>query len=328
MASVHDDYSRSETRGGSPEAWLEEAVTRDPILGPVLPQLRRLAATDAPAMITAETGMGAELVARAIHDLSERAAQPFVMIDCASLSAPLIEAELLGVDGSPNEQPPHKLGIFEQAGGGTVLLAEIGELPPRLQEACMRLIERHEIVRLHSDDPVPANARILASTSMDLRPRIEAGLFRDDLNARLSGEKVAVQPLRERRDDIPAMAIRFLDQCCSQLGPRELAPEAESLLKTYPWPGNLRELRETIEDAAVRAPGGRIGREHLPERFGEEAEEGRPLASLRDVEMRHIMRVLQEARGNQRRASRILGISRWSLSRRLRKYGLQPKTEQ
>jgi DNA-binding NtrC family response regulator len=250
------------------------------------------------------------------------------MIDCASLSEPLIEAELLGVDGSPSAQPPHKLGIFEQAGSGTVLLAEIGELPLRLQEACMRLLERHEIVRLHSEDPVPANARILASTSTELRTRIDAGLFRDDLFARLSGEKLTLPPLRERRDDIPAMAIRFLDQCCAQLGPRELAPEAENLLKTYRWPGNLRELREAIEEAALRAPGGRIGREHLPERLGEEAEEGRPLASLRDVEMRHIMRVLQEARGNQRRASRILGISRWSLSRRLRKYGLQPRAEQ
>lgn len=328
MASRQNDLSHSSAEHGrSPEAWLEEVIARDPALGRLLPQLRRLASTEAPALIVGEPGTGAEFDARAIHDLSERAARPFVMIDCASLSEPLIEAELLGVDGSLGVRPPHKVGIFEQAGSGTVLLAEVGELPARLQEALMRVLERHEIVRLHSDAPVPANARVLASTSTDLRARIAAGLFRDDLHTRLSSELLSLPPLRERRDEIPAIARHFLEQCCSHLGPLEISPEAEALLQSYRWPGNLRELREVTEEAALRARGGRIGPEHLPERLGEEAEDERPLASLRDVEMRHIMRVLQEARGNQRRASRILGISRWSLSRRLRKYGLQPRTE-
>src|SRR2546427_731498 len=229
MLSTFDDVSkRSATESRGPGEWLEDAIARDPALGRLLPQLRRLAANAGPVLIFGEPGTGAELVARAIHDLSRRAGHPFVVIDCASLSEPLIQAELLGVDRSSESRPPHKMGTFEQAGVGTVLLA--------------------------------------------------------------------------------------------------LGPEAEELLQRYRWPGNLRELRETVEEAALQARNGRIGPEHLPEQMRRAPESG-PLSSLRDVEMRHIERVLQEARGNQRRASRILGISRWSLSRRLRKYGMQPRSE-
>ena len=173
---------------------------------------------------------------------------------------------------------------------------------------------------------MPANARCLAATSIDLRARVAAGLFREDLHARLAAELLTLPPLRERPEDIPALAHHFLEQCCVHLGPRELGPEAEELLQRYRWPGNLRELRETVEEAALQARNGRIGPEHFPEQMRRAPESG-PLSSLRDVEMRHIERVLQEARGNQRRASRILGISRWSLSRRLRKYGMQTHGE-
>jgi len=327
MLSPLDNVSkRSDAEGRGPAEWLEDAIARDPVLGRLLPQLRRLAANASPALIFGEPGTGAELVARAIHDLSRRAGHPFVVIDCASLSEPLIEAELLGVDGSSESRPPHKMGTFEQAGVGTVLLAEVGELPPRLQDACLQLLERREVVRLNSDAPVPANARCLAATSIDLRARVAAGLFREDLHARLAAELLTLPPLRERPEDIPALAHHFLEQCCAHLGPRELGPEAEELLQRYRWPGNLRELRETVEEAALQARNGRIGPEHFPEQMRRAPESG-PLSSLRDVEMRHIERVLQEARGNQRRASRILGISRWSLSRRLRKYGMQTHSE-
>ena len=212
---------------------------------------------------------------------------------------------------------------------GTVMLAEVGELPARLQEALLRLLERHELRRLHSTTPVPARARVIASTCVDLRSRISAGLFREDLYQQLSAEKLDLPSLRERPDDIPTLARHFLERCCGHLphGPRDFTPEAEAVLRGYSWPENLRELREVVEDAAVRARGERIGVEDLAERLRGE-QRGGPLPSLREVEIRHIERVLQEARGNQRRASRILGISRWSLSRRLRKYGLQPRSEQ
>jgi DNA-binding NtrC family response regulator len=209
-----------------------------------------------------------------------------------------------------------------------VHLAEVGELPPRGQEALLRLLGRHELVRIGSNAPIPAHARCVASTSVDLRARIPAGLFRDDLHSRLATEVLRLPALRDRREDIPALAQHFLEHCCAHLpaSARELSREAETTLRDYTWPGNLRELREAVEEAAMRARGQRIGVEHLPDRIRRPQERG-PLPSLRDVEMRHIQRVLEEARGNQRRASRILGISRWSLSRRLRKYGMQPGLE-
>jgi len=302
--------------------WLENTTSQDPILGRLFPQLRRLATSEAPVLLLGEPGSGRELAARAVHNLSGRAAHPFVVIDCGDFSDPLIEAELLGIDGGT---PPHKMGIFEQAGAGTVLLAEVDELPARLQEAMVHLLERHELKRLNSTTPVPARARVIASTGVDLRARISAGLFREDLYQQLSAETLELPPLRERADDIRALARHFLER--RPRAPRDLTPEAEAALRVYSWPENLRELREVVEEAALRARGERIGVEDLPERVRGEQRSG-PLPSLREVEIRHIERVLQEARGNQRRASRILGISRWSLSRRLRKYGLQPRIEQ
>jgi len=306
--------------------WLENTTSQDPILGRLFPQLRRLAASEAPVLLVGEPGSGRELAARAIHNLSERASHPFVVINCGDFSDTLIEAELLGVDGG---NPPHKMGIFEQAGSGTVLLAEVGELPARLQQALLQLLERHELKRLNSSTSVPARARVIASTCADLRARVSAALFRDELYQRLSVEKLELPPLRDRADDIRGLARHFLERCRAHLprAPRDLTPEAEAALRSYSWPGNLHELREVVEEAALRARGERIGVEDLPERVRGE-QRGGPLPSLREVEIRHIERVLQEARGNQRRASRILGISRWSLSRRLRKYGLQPRAEQ
>jgi len=183
-------------------------------------------------------------------------------------------------------------------------------------------------VRLNSRATIPAQARCLASTSTDLRARIPSGMFRDDLHARLATEILALPPLRERAGDIPELARHFLAQCCGHLpaAARGLRREVEGVLQAHHWPGNLRELREVIEDAAMRARGEAIGVEHLPDRLrGDGAAASLP--PLRDVERRHIERVLQEAHGNQRRASRILGISRWSLSRRLRKYGMQARAE-
>jgi DNA-binding NtrC family response regulator len=314
--------------GRRAESWFEDAVSQDPVLGRLLPQLRRLAAGDGPVLLSGEAGTGCELAARAIHNLSSRAANPFVLLDCAGLSDALLDAELLGIaDSSGALQKP---GVFHQAGAGTVLLAEVGELPARSQEALLRVLERHEIVPVNGTSPTPVRARCLVSSSVDLRSRVPAGLFRDDLHTRLANDVLALPSLRECADDIPALARGILEQCCAHLpqAARDLSPDAQAVLRAYSWPGNLRELREVIEEAAVRARGERIGAEHLPERVRGEGQRTGPLPSLRDVEMRHIERVLHEARGNQRRASRILGISRWSLSRRLRKYGMQARADE
>src|SRR5580765_6494259 len=249
---------------GKPENWLEEAISSDPVLGRLFPQLRRLAAGDSPILICGEPGSGRELAARAIHNLSHRAAHPFVVLDCADLSAPLIEAELVGMEG--NGGTARKTGLFEQAREGTVLLNEVSELPSRGQEVLLRLLERHEIVRLNSSTPVPAHARCLASASVDLRARIPAGLFREELYTRLATEILTLPSLRERRDDIPMLAQHFLSQCCAHLPEiaRELSRDAEAALREYSWPGNLRELREAIEEAAIRAAGSGSKRSTCP----------------------------------------------------------------
>ena len=323
MNSSSQRYSSAAPAAGQHESWIEGAITVDPVLAPIVPELRRLAASDASVLISGEPGSGRELVARVIHNLSVRTEHPFLVIDCATASEPLVEAELLGLEG-----PPHKPGIFEQAGEGSVLLTEVGDLPPQAQEALERILERHEIVRVNSRSPIPATARCFASTSNDLRARIPVGLFREALHSRLAAEVISLPPLRERAQEIPTLARHYLSQCCAHLAAEapELSREAEGLLRMYRWPGNVRELREVLEEAVVRSGGGRIGVEHLPSSLRGDAA-GAPLASLRDVEQQHIERVLHESRGNQRRASRVLGISRWSLSRRLRKYGMQPHPE-
>src|SRR5262249_57128069 len=162
----------------------------------------------------------------------------------------------------------------------------VGALPRRLEEACLRLLGRGGVARLTPDPPVPANARCLAATSIDLRSRVAAGLFREDLHARLAAEMLTLPPLRERPEDIPELARHFLEQCCEHLGPRDLTPEAEELLRHYRWPGNLRELRESVEEAALQARNGRIGPEHFLGQIRSISDTG-PLTSLYAVAMRH-----------------------------------------
>jgi DNA-binding NtrC family response regulator len=312
-----------ENGGRAAEAWLENAIAGDPLLGDLLPQLRRLAKTDTPALIVGESGTGVELVGRTIHNLSPRAAHPFVLLDLNGLSDTLAEAELFGVEGGG--RAPVKPGVFEQAGKGTVLLGEIAELAPRCQEALLRIVERHEVMRVNGTAPVRVEARCLASSSADLRARVAAGLFRETLYQVFARDTVSLRPLRERPEDVSTLARFYLEMLGGMV--RRFTPDAEAVLRGYTWPGNLHELRETVDEAAIAARGEEIGVENLPPRLRGAERPAGPLPSLRDVEMRHIERVLQEARGNQRRASRILGISRWSLSRRLRKYGMQPRTE-
>jgi DNA-binding NtrC family response regulator len=314
MALHQGEWSSSPAR--RPERWLEEAIGRHPLIMRFLPELRRLAGSNRPVLISRE------LAARAVHNLSGRAAHPFVVVDCAGLSEPLLEVELLGGVGEPGGDVPGKVGAFEQAGAGTILVAEVAGLSRRGQELLLGLIERHEVVRLNAQAPVAAPARCIATTSVDLRRRVAAGLFREDLRAGLSGDVLVLPPLRERTDELVSLARRILADCGAYLGGSvRFTLDAENMLRRYTWPGNLRELRETIEEAAVAARGAPIGLEHLPERV---RIPGGGLQSLRDLEVHHIERVLHEARGNQRHAARILGISRWSLSRRLRKYGIAP----
>ena len=305
---------------GSPEAetWLREAIAGDPFIGSLFERVQEVAALDAPVLIRGEVGTGRERVARALHSLSRRAAQPFVVLSCVGGSSAWLEAELVGVDVEGHRE---KLGAIEQAGEGALLLTDVEELPLRLQDAVVTFIRRHEVRRLNGGTIKPAPARCLATTTVDLAPRVADGRFRQDLFELLTAHVVALPALRERLHEVPVLARHFLAQQSS--GTSEgFSPEALEVMRQYGWPGNLRELRTVVGQAALAASGRQIEASDLPPRFAEAAETGAK-ASLRDVEMRHILRVLDGVRGNQRVASRILGISRWSLARRLEKYDLR-----
>jgi DNA-binding NtrC family response regulator len=320
MRSSVNPTSHGHRTNGHPEAetWLREAIAGDPFIGRLFERIQQFAALDGPVLIAGEVGTGRERVARALHSLSRRAAQPFVVLSCVGGSSAWLEAELLGVDV---EGAGEKLGAIEQAGEGTLLLTDIEELPLLLQDAVVGLIRRHEVRRLNADTAKSAPARCLATTSVDLRARVADGRFRQELYEALTAHVVALPPLRERLDELPVLVQHFLAQH-SGSSATGLSAESLQLMRTYDWPGNLRELRAVVGQAAVAAGDRQIEASDLPARFSETAG-ATAKASLRDVEMRHILRVLDGVRGNQRVASRILGISRWSLARRLEKYDLR-----
>jgi transcriptional regulator with GAF, ATPase, and Fis domain len=228
--------------------------------------VERTAPTDLTVLITGETGTGKELVARAIHESSgQRAAQPFVVLDCASIPATLIESALFGHErGAFTGADQRRSGHFEQANGGTIFLDEIGELDLSLQPRLLRVLERKEVRRVGASEPISVDARILAATNRDLRAAVQAGTFREDLYYRLSTVLITLPPLRARRHDIPLLAQHFLDVIAHRRGlGLSFLDDAWSHLRSYSWPGNVRELRNVVERAAELAVESTIGVEDL-----------------------------------------------------------------
>jgi DNA-binding NtrC family response regulator len=301
--------------------WFEEIAANEPVIARLVPVIRAVAASDEPALIVGEPGTGRELVARAIHDLSRRAACPFVEIDCADAGEAFLALELLGVDEG---QTPHKIGAFEQARDGTILLGEVGELPLGLQQAALDCLDRGQVVRLRGGAPIATSARCLATSAADLAARVAAGAFREDLYRRLAAHVLRVPSLRERREDIPGLARHFLVEIASGMGraPKRLSEGAEKVLRAYDWPGNIHQLREVVEHAALAAGGVLIEPSDFPAEL-----RGLDSASLDEREKRHIEIALQASRGRIGQAAKRLGVSRWTLARRLKKHALPPPLE-
>jgi DNA-binding NtrC family response regulator len=287
---------------------------------------RRIATSDASVLITGETGTGKEVIARDIHRASGRSQYPFVPVACSSLPETLIEAELFGHErGAFTGATMLRRGRFEVAERGTIFLDEIGELTPSLQVKLLRVLQECEFERLGSNKPRPMEARVICATNCDLKAMVQAGKFRADLFYRLNTVEVHMPPLRERRDDIVALALFFLQRYAKrQDRPAcRISPVALSALRRYDWPGNVRELEHVIERAVVICDIPEIRSEHLPPDLVRNtifnAEQGGNCLSFEDevktFKRRLIHKALQQAGQNKVRAARTLSISRSSLHR-------------
>ena len=291
----------------------------------LLNMLSRVAETDATVLIRGESGVGKELVARAVHKLSRRSDQPFVVVDCASLHESLLQNELFGHEkGAYTDAIRLKHGLFEVADLGTIFLDEIGEITPPLQAKLLRVIETGIFRRRGGTADIRVNVRVIAATNRALETMIKEGQFREDLYYRLNVFSLVVPPLRERRDDIPLLTEHFIRNS-SVVPKRQVAVSAGAMvvLQRYHWPGNVRELENVVERALILCDGRTLEPEHLPlgvrlePSYNEDADDHR-LTTLEEVERRYIKRVLQECKGHRHKAAEILGISERNLYRKLK----------
>ncbi len=284
--------------------------------------IEKVAPTNSTVMILGETGTGKELVAQALHDLSDRAENPFVAINCGALPETLIESELFGHrKGAFTGADDHRVGLFEVAHGGTIFLDEIGELPKAMQAKLLRVLESGEIRRVGENKSTTVDVRVVCATHRDLPEMVANEEFREDLMYRINTFEIHLPPLRERIEDIPDLA-RYLLSRHRRGGQAELAEDAIESLRGHIWPGNVRELANVIEHATILCDSGPIRREHLPQHFDSRQLQGaarnrRGAVSLRDLEMEAIHDALERTDGNKPQAAEQLGISLKTLYNKL-----------
>ncbi len=273
-------------------------------------------------LIQGETGTGKEIVACNLHYSSKRNEKPFVAVNCAAIPRELMESELFGYEkGAFTGAASARTGKFEEAAGGTVFLDEIGELELSLQAKLLRVLQERTIERLGSNKKIKVNFRLISSTNRDLSREIKAGRFREDLFYRINVVQIDLPPLRERRDDIPHFASEFLTEFCSRENKLlTVSKEVMDIFMNYPWPGNVRQLRNVIERAAVLATGRHITPRELPVelRGREDSKEDSSIRPLKELEHRAIQNALLECNGNKSKAARKLGISRKAFYKKLK----------
>lgn len=297
---------------------------------------QRFASSDEPVLVTGESGTGKELVAKALHNASQRSREPFVCVNCAALAPSLIESELFGYEGGSftGARQSGMKGKFEQANGGTIFLDEIGELPLDVQAKLLRVLENGEVQKIGSNKVIHSNFRLVGATNRDLLQMVRQGKFREDLYHRLCVFELTVPPLREREDDIFLLTRFYLDQYLADGQKVWLDPEMETVFRNYTWPGNIRELKNTIVYALYAIGSGqqRMGVQHLPQRLlkslgarqpqFEKQSTSTPRETLRASEKQVLLSTLERLRYNKALTARELGISRSTLYRLLNKYGV------
>jgi DNA-binding NtrC family response regulator len=313
------DKSSSGRPIGKSKSWLE-----------ILRVAETVAPTDSTVLIQGESGTGKEVVARYIHELSNRVDGPFLSINCGALPESLLESELFGhVKGSFTGAVKDKTGLFASAEKGTFFLDEIGETTAATQVKLLRVLQQRQIIPVGATESIPINTRLLAATNRDLEEEIRRGGFRRDLYYRLNVIAIHLPPLRERRDDIPLLVDAFLARQAQQRGhdPKHLSEEALETILGYAWPGNVRELENALERAWILSEGNVIEADalperistHAPERMVEERTTANPALDV--IERAYIMWVLQSEGGNKTRAAETLGIDPSTLHRKLQRFG-------
>ncbi|HWJ02812.1 MAG TPA: sigma-54 dependent transcriptional regulator, partial [Verrucomicrobiae bacterium] len=293
--------------------------------------VEQVAPTGANVLLTGESGTGKEVVARAIHQCSDRSTEPFVAVNCGAIPENLLESELFGYEkGAFTGATARKPGRFEAANGGTLFLDEIGELPLNMQVKLLRFLQERTFERVGGTQTVAVDVRIVSATNRDLAQSIKEGLFREDLFYRINVLGIELSPLRDRREDIPVLAEYFLARYRGKKNVRGFAQTTMDILQRYAWPGNVRELENVIQRAVILAPGEEVEPEDLPAKVssgGEGNEPGRfhlppEGISLEEVEKDLIAQALEQTGGNQTKASGLLGITRSALIYRIQKHSI------
>jgi len=310
---------------------MEKIIGTSTAMQQVFDIVQQVAPTRATVLITGETGTGKELVAHALHNLSPRKNGPFVAVHAAALPSTLLESELFGHEkGAFTGAVERRIGRFEMADGGTLFLDEVGEIEPAMQVKLLRVLEERKFERLGGSKTIESDVRLVAATNRDLKKLVSEGKFRDDLFYRLSVVSILLPPLRERRDDIPLLVNTFLEQCSRENNKpvREITQEALNVLMAYDWPGNVRELRNTIEQMVVLARVERLTLRDVPAAIRGAADLTkisvvRTGMTVEEAERQLIVQALKEMDGNRTRAAQKIGISRRTLHRKLKKFGLE-----
>jgi len=311
----------------APELGETGLVGKSPAMRDLAAMIERVAPRDVNVLVLGESGTGKELVANLIHRRSPRKNGPLVTVDCGSTPAGLLESELFGhIKGSFTHAVKDKKGLIEQAHQGTLFLDEIGNISTEMQVRLLRVLENHKIRRIGDVKEIQVDCRVIAATNADIFEQVSEGIFREDLLYRLKVLTINVPPLRERREDIPILAEHFARQFCTAQGmpPVTVPPETMAFLMAYPWPGNVRQLRNALEAGVVLCTGGVLAPEDLQLPLaGKGPDRSAESLSLDQSEKAAIVRALEQSAWVQKAAAPLLGVSRRALNYKIQKYGIE-----